>query len=152
LLLRLMAQELRVKEERGEVSYRNTPGATPEYVMFRRVVSHLSAIQDHNQLHAEPLVYSRTWTIPGNAVTAEGFQTLEKSYFVTYNNKKGNTYTINQREVADYLNRHYGQPLATLPDTRDKTSLSRGIGCIIMHGDSTLTGKNHVDILARRCR
>jgi hypothetical protein len=65
LLLRLMAQELRVKEERGEVSYRNTPGATPEYVMFRRVVSHLSAIQDHNQLHAEPLVYSRHGPFPG---------------------------------------------------------------------------------------
>lgn len=120
LLLRLMAQELRVKEEGGEVSYRNTPGDTRGYVMFRRVVSHLSAIQDHNQLHAEPLVYHRTWTIPGNAVTAEGFQALEKAYFVTYNNKD-NTYTLKKEVTGPIVITNYD------PDTLSAEERARMI-------------------------
>ena len=53
LLLRLMAQELRITENGQEVAYRNTPTDRTGYEMFRRVVTHLSAIQDQNQLHAE---------------------------------------------------------------------------------------------------
>jgi len=74
LLLRLMAQELRITENGQEVAYRNTPADRMGYEMFRRVVTHLSAIQDQNHLYAEPLVYNRTWTIPADSVTAEGFQ------------------------------------------------------------------------------
>ena len=84
MLLRLMTQELRIKQNGQEVAYRNTPADRTGYEMFRRVVSHLSAIQDQNQLHAEPLIYNRTWTIPANSVTAEGFQALQKEYLVTY--------------------------------------------------------------------
>ena len=98
LLLRLMAQELRIKQGGQEISYRNTPADKPGYEMFRRVVTHLSAIQDQNQLYAEPLVSQRTWTIPANSVTAEGFQSLQKEYLVAYNQKE-NTYTL-QRQVT----------------------------------------------------
>ena len=96
LLLRLMAQELRIRENGQEVTYRNTPADRKGYEMFRRVVTHLSAIQDQNQLHAEPLVYNRTWTIPANSVTAEGFQALQKEYLVTYS-PKDNTYTLRKQ-------------------------------------------------------
>ena len=48
LLLRLMAQELRITENGQEVAYRNTPADRTGYEMFRRVVTHLSAIQDQN--------------------------------------------------------------------------------------------------------
>ncbi len=97
LLLRLMTQELRIKQNGQDVVYRNTPADRPGYEMFRRVVTHLSAIQDQNQLYAEPLVYTHTWTIPANSVTAEGFQSLQKEYNVTYN-QSDNTYTI-QKQV-----------------------------------------------------
>ncbi len=96
LLLRLMAQELRVKQDGREVSYRNAPSDKPGYEMFRRVVTHISAIQDQNQLYAEPLVSHRTWTIPANSVTAEGFQALQKEYLVAYN-QKDNTYTLKKQ-------------------------------------------------------
>ena len=96
LMLRLMAQELRIKQNGQEVSYRNTPADRTGYEMFRRVVTHISAIQDANQLHAEPLVYNRTWTIPANSVTAEGFQALQKEYLVTYS-QKDNTYTLRKQ-------------------------------------------------------
>jgi hypothetical protein len=98
LLLRLMAQELRITENGQEVAYRNSPEDRSGYEMFRRVVLHLSAIQDHNKLYVEPLVYNRTWTIPANSVTAEGFQALQKEYLVTYS-QKDNTYTL-QKEIT----------------------------------------------------
>jgi len=106
LLLRLMAQELRVTENGQEVAYRNTPGDRTGYEKFRRVVTHLSAIQDENQLYAEPLVYDRTWTIPANSVTAEGFQALQKEYLVTYN-KKDNSYTLRKQITGQILITNY---------------------------------------------
>ncbi|MCC6139717.1 MAG: hypothetical protein IT389_03775 [Nitrospira sp.] len=106
LLLRLMAQELRVKQDGREVSYRNTPSDKPGYDMFRRVVTHLSSIQDQNQLYAEPLISYRTWTIPANAVTAEGFQSLQKDYLVTYN-QQDNTYRLQKQIMGRILITNY---------------------------------------------
>ena len=116
LLLRLMAQELRIAENGQEVAYRNTPADRPGYEMFRRVVTHLSAIQDQNQLYAEPLVYNRTWTIPANSVTAEGFQSLQKEYLVTYS-QKGNTYTIRKQITGRILITNY-DPDTLSPEER----------------------------------
>jgi len=99
LLLRLMTQELRMKQNGQEEAYRNMPADRTGYEMFRRVVSQLSAIQDQNQLHAEPLVYHRTWTIPANSVTAEGFQSLQKEYLVTYS-QNDNTYTLRKQIIG----------------------------------------------------
>jgi hypothetical protein len=106
LMLRLMTQELRIKQNGQEVAYRNTPADRMGYEMFRRVVTHISAIQDANQLHAEPLVYNRTWTIPANAVTAEGFQALQKEYLVTYS-QKDNTYTLRKQVLGRTLITNY---------------------------------------------
>jgi hypothetical protein len=116
LLLRLMAQELRITEHGQEVAYRNKPADRMGYEMFRRVVTHLSAIQDQNQLHAEPLVYYRTWTIPADSVTAEGFQALQKEYLVTYS-QKDRSYTLRKQITGQILITNYD--LNTLsPDER----------------------------------
>jgi hypothetical protein len=98
LLLRLMANELRVKQAGQDIAYRNRPTDRDGYEVFRRVVLHLSAIQDHNKLYAEPLIFERTWTIPAEAVTAEGFKALEDGYLVSYNRDE-KTYTL-KRQVA----------------------------------------------------
>src|SRR5688500_3540943 len=82
LLLRLMAQEVRIQYPTQQIVYRNAPSDSSGYEMFRRVVLHLSAIQDQNQLYAEPLILERSWKIPAGSVTAEGFQALEKEFFV----------------------------------------------------------------------
>ena len=63
LLLRLMAQELLVAEDEGERAYHNAPGEQSEYEQFRRVVLHLSSIQDRNHLYVEHLRSSRTWML-----------------------------------------------------------------------------------------
>jgi len=116
LLLRLMAQELRITEKGQEVAYRNRPAERSEYEMFRRVVTHLSAIQDQNRLHAEPLVYNRTWTIPANSVTAEGFQALQKEYLVTYS-QQDNTYTLRKQILGRTLITNY-DPDTLSPEER----------------------------------
>ncbi|HEX4969285.1 MAG TPA: hypothetical protein VFV44_12240 [Nitrospiraceae bacterium] len=116
LMLRLMAQELRIRENGQEVAYRNMPADRKGYEIFRRVVTHLSAIQDQNQLHAEPLVYNRTWTIPANSVTAEGFQALQKEYLVTYN-QKDNTYTLRKQILGRTLITNY-DPDTLSPEER----------------------------------
>ena len=116
LLLRLMAQELRIKENGQEVAYRNTPTDRKSYEMFRRVVTHLSAIQDQNRLHAEPLVYHRTWTIPAPSVTAEGFQALQKEYLLAYN-QKDNSYTLRKQILGRTLITNY-DPDTLSPDER----------------------------------
>ena len=93
LLLRLMAQEVRLQQNGEEVAFRNMPADRLGYERFRRVVLHLSAMQDDNHLYVEPRNSERTWVIPANAVTAEGFIALEKEYLVTYNQRE-NTYTL----------------------------------------------------------
>lgn len=116
LLLRLMAQELRITENGQKIAYRNKPADRIDYEMFRRVVTHLSAIQDQNQLYAEPLVYIRTWTIPANSVTAEGFQSLQNEYLVTYS-QKDNTYTL-RKQITGRIHITNYDPDTLAPDER----------------------------------
>ena len=109
-LLRLMAQEVRLNLSDQRITYRNTPADRSGYEMFRRVALHLSAIQDQNQLYAEPLNVKRTWTIPADSVSAEGFQALQKEFLVLYN-KQDNTYTLRKQVSGPILITNYN------PDT-----------------------------------
>ena len=112
LLLRLMAKELRLKRKGEEVAYRNSPSDKDGYDMFRKVVLHLSAIQDANHLYAEALTFERTWTIPAESVTAEGFATLEQQYLITYQSET-RTYTLRKPVSGRILITNYDP--ATLP-------------------------------------
>ena len=112
LLLRLMAKELRLKHKGEEVAYRNSPSDKDGYDMFRKVVLHLSAIQDANHLYAEALAFERTWTIPAESVTAEGFATLEQQYLITYQSET-RTYTLRKPVSGRILITNYDP--ATLP-------------------------------------
>jgi len=112
LLLRLMAKELRLKHKGEEVAYRNRPSDKDGYDMFRKVVLHLSAIQDANHLYAEALTFERTWTIPAESVTAEGFAMLEQQYLITYQSET-RTYTLRKPVSGRILITNYDP--ATLP-------------------------------------
>ncbi|MCS6306070.1 MAG: hypothetical protein H8K07_20760 [Nitrospira sp.] len=121
LLLRLMAKELRVKQNDGVVAYRNDPSDKVGYEMFRREVLHLSAIQDHNSLHVEPMMIERSWTIPADSVTAEGFKALEQEYQVEYN-RQNKTYTLRKQIEGGTLITNY-----------DPDSLSKGERLRLQH-------------------
>lgn len=88
LLLRLMAGEVRIDDHGRDLSYHNRPTDAEGYRVFRRIVLHLSSIQDRHQLYVEPLIFKREWTLPVESVTAEGFQALEKEYDVEFDAAK----------------------------------------------------------------
>lgn len=113
LLLRLMARELRLQHHGEEVAYRNGPSDKDGYEMFRKVVLHLSAIQDANRLYAEALTFERTWTIPAESVTAEGFAALEQQYLITYQRDQ-RTYTLRKPVSGRILITNYDP--STLPE------------------------------------
>jgi hypothetical protein len=121
LLMRLMAQEVRINDNQGrQVSYRNRPFDSPGYGMFRRVVLHLSAIQDNNHLHAEPLILEQIWTIPAGSVTAEGFQALQKEFSVRYDARE-NTYILVKQAAGPILITNY-DPNILSPEERKRLS------------------------------
>lgn len=120
LLLRLMAQEVRIDHPEGQTAYGNRPLDGQGYAMFRRVVLHLSAIQDQNRLYAEPLPLERTWTIPAGSVTAEGFHVLEKEFSVFYN-EHNNTYTLRKLAPGPVLITNY-DPAALSSQERARMS------------------------------
>lgn len=86
LLLRLVGLEFRsrVNGNGREKVYHNRPRDREDYALFRRVVLHLSSIQDRDELYIEPLDFERHWTLPAAGVTGEGFRVLEKEYAVEF--------------------------------------------------------------------
>lgn len=106
LLLRLMAQEVRIQESTSQTTYRNTPSDMTGYETFRKVVLHLSAIQDRDQLYAEPLNLEYDWTLPAAAVSAEGFHTLAKE-FVVHHDRQNNLFILHQKKQGPILITNY---------------------------------------------
>ena len=87
--------------------YHNSPSDQIGYEMFRRVLLHLSAIQDQKQLYAEPLTFERNWTIPVGAISAEGlFQAIEKEFTVSYDQQKG-MYTLSKQLLGPIIITNY---------------------------------------------
>jgi hypothetical protein len=90
-----------------QTTYHNSPSDQVGYEMFRRIVLHLSAIQDQKQLYAEPLTLERNWTIPVGAISAEGlFQAIEKDFTVSHDQHKG-TYTLSKQLLGPILITNY---------------------------------------------
>jgi len=113
LLLRLMAQEVRIYDHSAQVTYRNDPADKTGYEMFRKVVLHLSAIQDQNQLQAEPLSLEHSWTLPVTSISAEGFHTLEKKFSIRHDPGKA-LFILHQKKQGPILITNYDPD--TLPE------------------------------------
>ncbi|MXS84747.1 hypothetical protein ABO04_02160 [Nitrosomonas sp. HPC101] len=106
LLLRLMAQEVRIHDHLSQTIYRNDPSDIKGYEMFRKAVLHLSAIQDQNQLQAEPLNLEYNWTLPVASVSAEGFHTLEQKFSVHHDPEKA-LFMLHQKKQGPILITNY---------------------------------------------
>ena len=85
-LLRLMGAEIRVQEGGSGpiVVHHNRPGDRADYAAFRRIVAHLSAIQDRQALEIEPLHFQVLWTVPEETVTPETYASTYKDLSLTY--------------------------------------------------------------------
>lgn len=97
-LLRLMVAEVRLEEDgTGNVTvHHNRPADQAGYAVFRRVMAHLSAIQDRHALNVEPLHFQHSWTVPAEAVTPESFASTYKDFSLTYDANK-HAYRVSKR-------------------------------------------------------
>lgn len=76
------------------------------YETFRKVVLHLSAIQDQDQLYAEPLNLEYDWTLSATAVSAEGFHILAKE-FVIHHDQQNDLFILHQKKQGPILITNY---------------------------------------------
>ena len=96
-LLRLLGAEVHLENATTVAGvHRNRPSDKEGYQLYRRVVSHLSAIQDRHALYAEPLHFQHTWRVSADAVTPEAFQAVYKDFSLTYDAEK-RAYDITKR-------------------------------------------------------
>lgn len=106
-LLRLLAGEVRLANaEHQEAVYYNRPSDRDGYPVFRRVMTHLSAIQDRHALYIEPLLFQYNWTIPASAVTPEGFLSIYKDFSLTYDADK-QVYQVSKRMTGRIIITNY---------------------------------------------
>ncbi|MFO1290295.1 MAG: hypothetical protein U1E82_06700 [Nitrosomonas sp.] len=107
LLLRMMAQEVRLQHKPYHSdTFRNKSTDKAGYEMFRRVVLHLSAIQDQNQLYVEPLPLTHTWKIPAATIAPDSFQSLQKEFVVHYDSAD-DTFTLHKQILGPILITNY---------------------------------------------
>ena len=106
LLLRLMANEIRIAADGPEIAYYNRPSDRTGYPIFRQIVLHLFRLQHNNHLYVEPLVYDREWTLPLASLSAEGFKSLEGFYRVIVDTDK-QLYTLQKRSIGHTVITNY---------------------------------------------
>src|SRR5262249_45835397 len=59
-LLRLLGAEVRL-EGQDDIVHHNRPSDREGYIVYRRVMAHLSTIQDRHALHVDPLHFDHIW-------------------------------------------------------------------------------------------
>ncbi|HSS78346.1 MAG TPA: hypothetical protein VLV54_16580, partial [Thermoanaerobaculia bacterium] len=116
-LLRLMAAEIRLSKEGKSWEdvdiCANRPSDREGYPTFRRVMAHLSSIQDRHALRVEPLVLRYTWTIAESSVTPELFQSLSRDFSLTRDPEK-EAYEVSKRVAGRVIVANYDP--AILPE------------------------------------
>lgn len=114
LLLRLAVGELRMPRQGKDVAFLNEPSDIVGYPVFRRVVLHLSSIQDSNDLYIEPLIFRRLWTLPAESMTPEGLQALEHDEVTVKFDEDKRLYRLSARVTGRIVITNYDPEL--LPD------------------------------------
>ena len=122
-LLRLLAGEVRITNAEGQaIAYSNRPSDQDGYPVFRRVMTHLSAIQDHHALYIEPLLLQQRWLLPASAMTVKGFQALSQETVLTYDAAQ-QMYQVAKRVTGRILLTNYDRPCSR---TRNAAVAGRG--------------------------
>ena len=115
-LLRIMAAEIRLARggnwEDVDICT-NRPSDRDGYAAFRRVMAHLSSIQDRHALRVEPLVLRYRWTLPAGSVTPDAFQSLSRDFSLAYDPKTA-AYEVTKRIIGRVILANY-DPM-TLPE------------------------------------
>lgn len=117
-LLRLMGAQVLLDAGRGApektLVYNNRPADRAGYAMFRRIVAHLSAIQDRHSLHVEPLHFLYVWSVPADRVTPESYAEVYKDYSLTL--EPEGTYRVSRRVNGRVMITNYDPAVLTNED------------------------------------
>ena len=111
-LLRLLGSEVRLGPTNAVVVHRNRPSDKTGYATFRRVVAHLSTVQDRHGLYVEPLHYQHTWTVPAESVTPESFTTTYKDFTLTLD-PEAHVYRVSKRVNGRVIITNYDPAVLT---------------------------------------
>jgi hypothetical protein len=97
-LLRLLGAEFRLdRDGTGAATiHKNRPSDREGYQTFRRVVAHLSAIQDQHALYVEPLHFTHTWKVAEALVTPETYASTYKD-FTIFHDAAEHVYQVSRR-------------------------------------------------------
>lgn len=97
-LLRLLGSEVILVGDRpgAFTTHYNRPSDREGYVIYRRVMAHLSSIQDRHALRVEPLHYVHSWTVPASDVTPASYNETYKDFSLTPDAEK-KTYRVTRR-------------------------------------------------------
>jgi hypothetical protein len=110
LLLRLVTLEFRTQSKEGV--FHNRPRNEEDYATFRRIVLHLSSIQDRDQLYAEPLVFERKWSLPASSIDGSALLALESKYSMD-NLQMPSIYTMSKQVIGRTVLTNYDPSLLT---------------------------------------
>lgn len=122
-LLRLLAGEVRLVNDEGlyTAAYNNRPSDQDGYTSFRRVIAHISTIQDRHELYIEPLLLEHSWTIPASAMTVEGFQSTYKDFSLTHDADK-QVYQVSKKIAGRIIITNYDPAILS---NQERFSLQR---------------------------
>jgi hypothetical protein len=96
-LLRMLGAEIHLDHETGgDTIHNNRPSDREGYQIFRRIVAHLSAIQDRHSLYVEPLHFTHTWTVPEASVTPETYSSTYKDFTIAHD-EAAHVYRVTKR-------------------------------------------------------
>jgi len=110
LILRLLAGELRIESAGQNTIANNKPADKNGYRLFRQSVAHLSSIQDRHALYVEPLLFDRSWQLPGESLSPEQLANLQKEFKVDYN-PASRQLTLTKRVVGHIILTNYDPQL-----------------------------------------
>ena len=96
-LFRLLGAEIHLDHETGgDTIHDNRPSDREGYQLFRRIVAHLSAIQDRHALYIEPLHFTHTWTVPEASVTPDTYESTYKDFNIVHD-EAAHVYRVSRR-------------------------------------------------------
>src|SRR5262249_41477461 len=106
--------DIRLEDEQTDVFLygNNHPSDREGYAVFRRVVAHLSSIQDRHALHVEPIQFHYHWAVPAESVTPEAFSTTYKDFTLTYDPDK-DVYHVTKRVDGRVVITNYDPKILT---------------------------------------
>ena len=119
LLFRLLAEEFRISTQGPDYVCRNRPSDVVGYPTFRRIVTHLSAIQDSGDLHIESVMLRRSWILPAETMTLDAMQSLARDDVAIELDPAARLYYLTKRVPGALLITNY-DPEELIDDERVK--------------------------------